>query len=122
MTSHGIMCASIVGGCSRVANFICVYEGKIGEFVPFSDLNLYAICCDGCAKFSTFVCETIDEAIRNEIRIIFISLGEKTLHNHMDFTDDPIALKTLEAFKSNIFICLASGNSSTGETTVKNVI
>ncbi|XP_039137917.1 subtilisin-like protease [Dioscorea cayenensis subsp. rotundata] len=105
---HGTHVAGIAAGnFVDNADILGLAKGTASGIAPKAHLATYKVCDKkGCS--GTDVAAAIDEAIKNGVDIINLSLGDL---NHSPFYDDDIMIATFSAVREKIFVCMVAGNT-----------
>ncbi|KAK9669796.1 hypothetical protein RND81_13G154800 [Saponaria officinalis] len=114
LSSHGFLCASILAGKQRNANFYEFCQGTIRGVVPNAQLYIYAVGCTRtrCFRSPELLAKAINLAVKDEVRVISMSQGltNVTFEDFDENWTEEIAKSTLEAYKKNILVCVPAGN------------
>ncbi|KAI3948103.1 hypothetical protein MKX01_014702 [Papaver californicum] len=117
-TGHGTHVTSIaVGNLIPNANDQGFARGLAKGGFPSSRFASYKV-CNGISCSASASLKAIDDAIKDGVDIISISLGS-TFQN-TTFLDDPIALGSLHAVQAGIMVIAGAGNSGPNPKTVVN--
>ncbi|KAH7691105.1 Peptidase S8 subtilisin-related protein, partial [Dioscorea alata] len=113
---HGTHVAGIAAG-SFVdnADVLGLARGTASGIAPKAHLAIYKACSIGSCSNADIVA-AIEEAIKNGVDILSLSLGQKSL----PFYDDDMMIATLSAIRAKIFVCMAAGNSGPYRKSVEN--
>ncbi|XP_055805549.1 subtilisin-like protease SBT5.6 [Solanum dulcamara] len=124
---HGTHTASTVGG-RRVANASAIggfAKGTAAGGAPNVRLAIYKVCwpLPNDTKLTCLpddVLAAFDDAIANGVHVLSISLGFSPVTTTY-YTEDPIAIGSLNAVKRNIVVACSAGNDGPTPSTVGNV-
>ncbi|XP_028789576.1 CO(2)-response secreted protease-like [Neltuma alba] len=116
---HGTHTASPTAG-SRVqnANYYGLAKGTARGGSPSSRIAAYKACSeDGCP--GSTILKAIDDAIKDRVDIISISIGLNSLFQS-DFLNDPIAIGAFHAEEMRIMVVCSAGNDGPDSCTIVN--
>lgn len=117
---HGTHTTSIAGG-ARVANVS--YYGLAGGTArgggsPSTRIAVYKACTlDGCS--GSTILKAIDDAIKDGVDIISISIGMSSIFQS-DYLNDPIAIGAFHAQQMGIMVICSCGNDGPDPYTIVN--
>ncbi|PWA98238.1 Peptidase S8/S53 domain-containing protein [Artemisia annua] len=127
MDGHGTHTASTVGGrgvpnASALGGFS---SGTAFGGAPMARLAIYKVCWpvpgkgkeDGNTCLFEDMLAAFDDAIRDGVHILSISIGSST---PIDYTQDGLAMGALQATKNNILVVCSGGNEGPTASTVVN--
>eukprot|EP00268_Persea_americana_P052589 TRINITY_DN5896_c2_g1_i1.p1 TRINITY_DN5896_c2_g1~~TRINITY_DN5896_c2_g1_i1.p1 ORF type:complete len:776 (-),score=95.66 TRINITY_DN5896_c2_g1_i1:137-2464(-) len=117
---HGTHTASIaVGSMVRHANYYGLAQGTARGGLPSSRVAMYKVCtlagCSGSA-----ILKAIDDAIKDGVDIISISVGIVNAMFQSDFVNDPIAIGAFHANQKGVMVVCSGGNDGPDPFTVVN--
>ncbi|KAF2300872.1 hypothetical protein P3X46_001691 [Hevea brasiliensis] len=116
---HGTHTTSIAGG-ARVANvsYYGLAEGTARGGSPSTRLAIYKACTlDGCS--GSTILKAIDDAIKDGVDIISISIGMNSIFQS-DYINDPIAIGAFHAQQMGIMVICSGGNDGPDPYTIVN--
>ncbi|KAF3448761.1 hypothetical protein FNV43_RR09474 [Rhamnella rubrinervis] len=116
---HGTHCASIAGG-ARVANatYFGLARGTARGGLPSTRIASYKVCStEGCSGAT--ILKAIDDAVKDGVDIISISIGMNSLFES-DFLSDPIAIGAFHAEQKGVMVICSAGNDGPDPSTVGN--
>lgn len=119
IVGHGTHTASIAGG-ARVTNasYYGLAKGTLRGGLPSARIASYKACTlDGCA--GSIILKAIDDAIKDGVDIISISIGVSSIFQS-DFLNDPIAIGAFHAEQLGIMVVCSAGNDGPDSYTVVN--
>ncbi|KAH7691107.1 Peptidase S8 subtilisin-related protein, partial [Dioscorea alata] len=113
---HGTHVAGIAAG-SFVdnADVLGLARGTASGTAPKAHLAIYKACSASSCRDADIVA-AIEEAIKNGVDILSLSLGQPSI----PFYDDDTMIATLSAIRAKIFVCMAAGNSGPYPKSVEN--
>ncbi|KAJ9179499.1 hypothetical protein P3X46_011281 [Hevea brasiliensis] len=116
---HGTHTTSIAGG-ARVANVS--YYGLAGGTArggsPSTRIAVYKACTlDGCS--GSTILKAIDDAIKDGVDIISISIGVNSIFQS-DYLNDPIAIGAFHAQQMGVLVICSGGNDGPDPYTIVN--
>ncbi|GAV82229.1 Peptidase_S8 domain-containing protein/PA domain-containing protein [Cephalotus follicularis] len=127
MDGHGTHTASTVAGrhVANAAAFGGYGNGTASGGAPLAHLAIYKACwaipntpkVNGNTCFDEDMLAAIDDAIRDGVHILSISVGSA---NPLPYTEDSIGIGALHAVKNNIVVACAAGNSGPTPSTLSN--
>lgn len=117
---HGTHTASIaVGSMVSNANYYGLAQGTSRGGLPSSRVAMYKVCtlagCSGSA-----ILKAIDDAIKDGVDIISISVGIVNSMFQSDFVNDPISIGAFHANQKGIMVVCSGGNDGPDPYTVVN--
>lgn len=118
-SGHGTHCASIAGG-ARVANasYFGLARGTARGGLPSTRIASYKVCStEGCSGAT--ILKAIDDAVKDGVDIISISIGMSSLLES-DFLSDPIAIGAFHAEQKGVMVICSAGNDGPDPFTVGN--
>ncbi|KAH0779184.1 hypothetical protein KY290_005611 [Solanum tuberosum] len=129
VNGHGTHVAATVGG-RRVANASAIggfAKGTATRGAPNVRLAIYKVCwpvpnktlAQGTACLPDDILAAFDDAIANGVHVLSISLGSLPIKTY--YTQNSIAIGSLNAVKRNIVVACSAGNSGPTPSTVENV-
>ncbi|XP_039137824.1 subtilisin-like protease 4 [Dioscorea cayenensis subsp. rotundata] len=114
---HGTHVASIA---LEVLLITPMFLGLPGHRIEHSHLKahlaIYKACSTSDLRVMRDIVAAIEEAIKNGVDILSLSLGQQSL----PFYDDDMMIATLSAIRAKIFVCMAAGNSGPYRKSVEN--
>ncbi|OIV89374.1 hypothetical protein TanjilG_22337 [Lupinus angustifolius] len=116
---HGTHTASTAAG-ARVENasYYGLAQGTARGGSPYARIAAYKACSEeGCSGAT--ILKAIDDAIRDGVDIISISIGLSSLFQS-DFLDDPIAIGAFHAEQMGVMVVCSAGNDGPDPYTVVN--
>ncbi|XP_058201849.1 subtilisin-like protease SBT5.6 [Rhododendron vialii] len=124
---HGTHTSSTVGG-RRVSNVSALggfARGTASGGAPLVHLAMYKVCWpipgkgkeEGNTCFTEDMLAAIDDAIRDGVNVLSISIGTSKPTN---YTEDGIAIGALHAVKKNIVVACSAGNNGPTPSTLSN--
>ncbi|KAF7126282.1 hypothetical protein RHSIM_Rhsim11G0101800 [Rhododendron simsii] len=124
---HGTHTSSTVGG-RRVSNVSALggfARGTASGGAPLVHLAMYKVCWpipgkgkeEGNTCFTEDMLAAIDDAIRDGVNVLSISIGTSKPTN---YTEDGIAIGALHAIKKNIVVACGAGNNGPNPSTLSN--
>ena len=116
---HGTHTASIAAG-ALVANvsYNGLAQGTARGGSPYARIAIYKACSeDGCPGSTTL--KAIDDAIKDGVDIISISIGMSSLFQS-DFLKDPIAIGAFHAEQMGVMVVCSGGNEGPDPFTIIN--
>ncbi|KAL9175400.1 hypothetical protein ABFS82_02G109600 [Erythranthe guttata] len=116
---HGTHTASIAGG-SWVprASYYGLARGAARGGLPAARIASYKACTEeGCA--GSIILKAIDDAIRDGVDIISVSIGMSSIFES-DFLSDPIAIGAFHAEQNGVTVVCSAGNDGPDSYTVVN--
>lgn len=116
---HGTHTTSIAAG-AKVANvsYHDLAGGTARGGSPSSRIAIYKACTlDGCS--GSTILKAIDDAIKDGVDIISISIGMSSLFQS-DYLNDPIAIGSFHAQQMNIMVVCSGGNDGPDLYTIVN--
>ncbi|KAE9452456.1 hypothetical protein C3L33_15642, partial [Rhododendron williamsianum] len=124
---HGTHTSSTVGG-RRVSNVSALggfARGTASGGAPLVHLAMYKVCWpipgkgkeEGNTCFTEDMLAAIDDAIRDGVNVLSISIGTSKPTN---YTEDGIAIGALHAIKKNIVVACSAGNNGPTPSTLSN--
>lgn len=116
---HGTHTASTAGG-ARVPNasYYGLAEGVARGGSPSTRIATYKACSEeGCT--GSAILKAMDDAIRDGVDIISISIGMSSLFQ-VDYLNDPIAIGSFHAEQMGVMVVCSSGNDGPDPSTVVN--
>jgi subtilisin family serine protease len=116
---HGTHTTSIAAG-AKVANvsYHDLAGGTARGGSPSSRIAIYKACTlDGCS--GSTILKAIDDAIKDGVDIISISIGMSSLFQS-DYLNDPIAIGSFHAQQMNVMVVCSGGNDGPDLYTIVN--
>ncbi|KAI4339120.1 hypothetical protein MLD38_024092 [Melastoma candidum] len=116
---HGTHTASTAGG-ARVQNasYYGLAEGVARGGSPSARIATYKACSEeGCS--SSAILKAMDDAIKDGVDIISISIGTSSLFQ-VDYLNDPIAIGAFHAEQMGVMVVCSGGNDGPEPSTVIN--
>ncbi|XP_039137870.1 subtilisin-like protease [Dioscorea cayenensis subsp. rotundata] len=105
---HGTHVAGIAAGnLVDNTNVLGLAKGRASGTAPKAHLATYKACYRTSCN-NADIAAAIDEAIKNGVDILNLSLGRL---NPSPFYDDDIMIATLSAVRAKIFVCMCAGNT-----------
>ncbi|CAN1276660.1 Subtilisin-like protease SBT4.8 [Linum perenne] len=118
MEGHGTHTASTVAGVPvRGASLYGIGEGTARGGVPSARLAIYKVCAIGGQCYDSDILSGFDDAVKDGVDIISISIGRGT----DDYFQDSIAIGSFHAIEHDILTCAAAGNDGKLIGSVSNV-
>lgn len=116
---HGSHTASIAAGSLVAdANYYGLAEGTARGGWPSARIAAYKACSeDGCSGAA--ILKAIDDAIKDGVDLISISIGMSSLFES-DFLEDPIAIGAFHAEENGVLVVCSAGNDGPYPFTVVN--
>lgn len=116
---HGTHTASIAGGASVPnASYYGLARGTARGGLQSARIASYKACTEeGCA--GSVILKAIDDAIRDGVDIISISIGLSSIFQS-DFLNDPIAIGAFHAERMGVMVVCSAGNDGPDSYTVVN--
>lgn len=116
---HGTHTASIAAGANVAnASYFGLAKGTARGGYPSSRIAVYKACFGGTCAGSTIL-KAIDDATRDGIDIISISIGISSIFQS-DFLEDPIAIGAFHAQQRGVMVVCSAGNDGPATFTVVN--
>ncbi|CAO2833094.1 unnamed protein product [Amaranthus hypochondriacus] len=117
--SHGTHTASTAAGVEVAnASYFGLARGTARGGLPSARIAVYKACTiDNCS--GSTILKAIDDAVKDGVDIISISLGMDLLLQ-ADFMSDPIAIGTFHANQMGVMVVCSAGNSGPDPYTVVN--
>uniref|UniRef100_A0A803N783 Uncharacterized protein n=1 Tax=Chenopodium quinoa TaxID=63459 RepID=A0A803N783_CHEQI len=117
--SHGTHTASTAAGVQVMnASYFGLAQGTARGGLPSARLAVYKACTiDNCS--GSTILKAIDDAVKDGVDIISISLGMDLLLQ-ADFLSDPIAIAAFHAYQMGIMVVCSAGNSGPDPYTAVN--
>lgn len=116
---HGTHTASTAGG-ARVANasYYGLARGTARGGLPSARIASYKACTqEGCS--GSIILKAIDDAIKDGVDIISISIGLSSIFQS-DYLNDPIALGAFHAEEKGVMVVCSGGNDGPDPYTIVN--
>lgn len=116
---HGTHVASTAGG-ARVANasYYGLARGTARGGLPSTRIASYKACAsEGCSAAT--ILQAIDDAVKDGVDIISISIGLSALFAS-DYLDDPIAIGAFHAEQKGVLVICSAGNDGPDPYSVTN--
>ncbi|KAK8611350.1 hypothetical protein V6N13_131404 [Hibiscus sabdariffa] len=116
---HGTHTASIAAGAFVAnASYHGLAQGTARGGSPSARIAIYKVCSeDGCPGSTTL--KAIDDAVRDGVDIISISIGMSSLLQS-DFLEDPIAIGAFHAEQMGVMVVCSGGNEGPDPNTIIN--
>lgn len=116
---HGTHTASIAAGALAAnASYHGLAQGTARGGSPFARIAAYKVCSeDGCP--SSTILKAIDDAVKDGVDIISISIGTSAFLQS-DFLKDPIAIGAFHADQMGVMVVCSGGNEGPDPFTVIN--
>ncbi|KAH6772418.1 hypothetical protein C2S51_010822 [Perilla frutescens var. frutescens] len=116
---HGTHTASIAGGAPVAnASYYGLARGTARGGFPSARIASYKVCTeDGCA--SSIILKAIDDAIKDGVDIISVSIGLNSIFQS-DFLYDPIAIGAFHAQQKGVMVVCSGGNDGPQPSTIVN--
>ncbi|KAK6163087.1 hypothetical protein DH2020_002928 [Rehmannia glutinosa] len=116
---HGTHTASIAGGVTvDNASYYGLARGTARGGLPYARIASYKACTEeGCA--GSTILKAIDDAIKDGVDIISISIGMSSIFQS-DFLSDPIAIGAFHAEQKGVMVVCSAGNDGPEPYTVVN--
>ncbi|CAO2148469.1 unnamed protein product [Urochloa humidicola] len=115
---HGTHVSSTAAGSAVArASFFGYARGTAVGIAPGARIAAYKACWAGTACTSSDILMAFDEAIKDGVNVISISLG----FGKVPFYRDSVAVGAFSAVRKGIVVSAAAGNIGPGESTVDNV-
>ncbi|XP_010251788.1 PREDICTED: CO(2)-response secreted protease-like [Nelumbo nucifera] len=116
---HGTHTASTAGGVAVAnASYYGLAHGTARGGSPSSRIAMYKACSLGGCSGSTIL-KAIDDAIKDGVDIISISIGMSSIFQS-DFLNDPIAIGAFHANQMGVMVVCSGGNDGPDPYTVVN--
>ncbi|GFP93434.1 co(2)-response secreted protease [Phtheirospermum japonicum] len=116
---HGTHTASISGGVTvGNASYYGLARGTARGGSPSARIASYKACVEGGCAGSTIL-KAIDDAVKDGVDIISISIGTSSLFQS-EFLSDPIAIGAFHAEQKGVMVVCSAGNDGPGPYTVVN--
>ncbi|KAL2942942.1 CO(2)-response secreted protease [Bienertia sinuspersici] len=117
--SHGTHTSSIAAGIEVAnASYFDLAQGTAKGGLPSARIAVYKACTvDNCA--GSTILKAIDDAVKDGVDIISISLGMELLVQ-ADFLSDPIGIAAFHANQMGVMVVCSAGNSGPEQYTVVN--
>lgn len=116
---HGTHTASIAAGVHvNNASYFGLAQGTARGGSPSTRIAAYKTCSDeGCSGAT--ILKAIDDAVKDGVDIISISIGLSSLFQS-DFLSDPIAIGAFHAEQKGVLVVCSAGNDGPDPFTVVN--
>ncbi|XP_054791110.1 CO(2)-response secreted protease-like isoform X2 [Prosopis cineraria] len=116
---HGTHTASTAAGTQvKNASFFGLAQGTARGGSPSSRIAAYKVCSqEGCSGGT--ILKAIDDAVRDGVDIISISIGIGSA-SEADFLGDPIAIGAFHAEEKGVMVVCSAGNDGPDPSTVVN--
>lgn len=116
---HGTHTSSIAGGAQVAgASYYGLAPGVARGGLPSSRIAMYKACSiDGCV--GSIILKAIDDAVKDGVDIISISIGMSALFQS-EYLNDPIAIGAFHAQQMGVMVVCSSGNDGPDPFTVTN--
>lgn len=116
---HGTHTASIAAGVQVLnASYYGLAQGTARGGLPSARIACYKACSDvGCSGAT--ILKAIDDAIRDGVDIISISIGMSSLFQS-DYLNDPIAIGAFHAEQMGVMVICSGGNDGPDPYTIVN--
>lgn len=116
---HGTHTASTAGGVPVAnANYYGLARGTARGGFPSARIASYKVCTeDGCD--GSIILKAIDDAIKDGVDIISISIGLSSIFQS-DFLYDPIAIGAFHAEEKGVMVVCSGGNDGPDPSTIVN--
>lgn len=116
---HGTHTASTAGGVPVAnANYYGLAKGTARGGFPSARIASYKVCTeDGCD--GSIILKAIDDAIKDGVDIISISIGLSWMFQS-DFLYDPIAIGAFHAEEKGVMVVCSGGNDGPDPSTIVN--
>ncbi|KAK4476662.1 hypothetical protein RD792_015822 [Penstemon davidsonii] len=115
---HGTHTASIAGGVHTKASYYGLAQGIARGGLPSARIASYKACTlEGCE--GSIILKAIDDAIKDGVDIISISIGASSIFQS-DFLSDPIAIGAFHAEQKGVAVVCSGGNDGPDPYTIVN--
>ena len=117
---HGTHVASTAGG-ARVSNasYFGLARGTARGGSPWARIASYKACfLTDC--YGSNVLQAIDDAVRDGVDVVSISVGFSSVEDESDYFSDPIAIGAFHAEQKGVMVICSAGNDGPQPYTVLN--
>ncbi|CAI0382806.1 unnamed protein product [Linum tenue] len=116
---HGSHVASTAAGMEVKASYYGLAAGTARGGSESARIAVYKACLPLFGCLSSAILSAFDDAIRDGVNVISVSVGSTQL-TPLDFTEDPIAIGAFHATERGILVVCAGGNSGPARSSIKN--